>query len=163
MFDSTAEITFKNGNKYNFCSHGEEGLVGTFKVEGVGYRILAIKMSLKPGEDMIHAKMKDQPIDDNTWFLGFTTDSGDGGVTGTGHAAKVFGIVSNAYMDLMVKLKPSYVYFGAEDSSSARKKIYERLAQKVIPKIGGTIIAKKTASFFGSPKALWIVKGSNAE
>lgn len=157
IFNTDIDIDFKPVNSMNFSSPGAPAYMGKFKIGNVGYMIHAIKM--EPNRrDMIHRAVPDQPIDDNTWFLGFTTDSGADWDTNTGNAITVLGIVVNAYEKLLTKIQPSIVYFGCDDSSPKRKRIYAKLASKIMSQLGGTIVAQVSAPFFGQNKFMWIIK-----
>ena len=60
---------------------------------------------------------------------------GKQGIEGTGAAAEVFGIVTNATLQFVKKKKPTYLYFQAAESN--RISLYSAIVKKILPSLPG--------------------------
>ena len=60
---------------------------------------------------------------------------GKQGIEGTGAAAEIFGIVSNAILQFVKKKKPTYLYFQAAESN--RISLYSAMIKRLLPNLPG--------------------------
>lgn len=59
------------------------------------------------------------------------------GITGTGSAAEVFGIVTNKIIEYIKKFNPPYLYFTSFDDEPSRVRLYNSLLRRVMPTLPG--------------------------
>lgn len=60
---------------------------------------------------------------------------GKQGIEGTGAAAEIFGVVSNAILQFVKKKKPTYLYFQAAESN--RISLYSAMVKRLLPNLPG--------------------------
>jgi hypothetical protein len=95
------------------------------------------------GPDEIHPEDFVPNVSNDAWnsavFVEFSQKNATGaakqGVAGTGAAAEVFGIVTNAILDFARKRKPSMIYFQAAEIN--RRKLYAAIANRLVKSMSG--------------------------
>jgi hypothetical protein len=91
-------------------------------------------------------------IYDNSRFVEFAVQSnspytkGKQGIEGTGSAAEVFGIVTNALLQYTKKYKPAMLYFQAAEPS--RQKLYAAIANRILKSLPGWAAKQQDQSHF---------------
>ncbi len=92
--------------------------------------------------------MSDELVDQSI-FIEFEQKGATGqakqGVAGTGAAAEVFGIVTNAILEFVSKRKPPMIYFQAAETN--RRKLYAAIVNKLVKSMPGWATMSKDGHF----------------
>lgn len=151
IFNTQHELVFRKG--HNYIQSGLPSYEATFTV-GIQDYLLAVSKIDK--NSPFHRTEPHQPIDDNTWFVGFVTAEGqDDDLNELGHdALAVFSNVISGLDTLFKQINPSMLYVGASDKSPKKARIYK----KIIKKYNGEIISTGTFVLDGDRKTYWVIK-----
>jgi cytidylate kinase len=111
---------------------------------GIEYQIDFLAPYIGPDEIQPDDFIPNMPRDaeDSAVFVEFSQKNATGaakqGVAGTGAAAEIFGIVTNAILDFAKKRKPSMIYFQAAEVN--RRKLYAAIVRRLVSSMPGYVV-----------------------
>ena len=155
---------------------GDEDLSTKFTVGNIDYRISMIETAYMEYDDDVQQTLfdlvKENNLDEDTtiaaydgeaYNLEFWDKKQGNGITGTGNAAEVFGIVINGVIDRIKKKNIEALVFTAKEPS--RIKLYNSMAEVVADKLGwgayykdGVYILSKKPKTIGSTTGVGSLK-----
>ena len=132
----------------------DEDLSATFKIGNINYRIAMIETAYMEYDNKTQAILDDL-VEENNLDEDNTTMAWDGeaynlefwdkkqgnGITGSGNAAEVFGVVINGVTDRIKKKNIEALIFTAKETS--RIKLYNAMAMVVANKLGWNVYSKE--------------------